>query len=323
MIDELSALRRIEEHFNTASDSVKVGIGDDAAVVDVTPGMLLVATTDSQVEDVHFVKSLISPSILARKSVAVSVSDIGAMGGVPRYILASAGFSAGEDEHYLAQIISGFRKSEKEFGVKVIGGNLSASDKVFLDITALGEIEPDKVVKRTGAREGDLIYVSGTLGDSALGLKLLRQGAASESLVERHLSPQPRLELGRQLAVSGAVTSMIDVSDGLLLDLGRITVDKGLGARIDADKLPLSEEYKSLASEYTEEFFELALCGGEDYELLFTVPAENIDMVSEIASSVETDVAEIGIVTPEQAIHILDSNGEEIKLKQRGFVHFN
>ncbi len=326
MIDELSALRRIEEHFNTASDSVEVGIGDDAAAVKIAHGSLLLATTDSQVEDVHFIKSFISPRVLARKSVAVSVSDIGAMGGVARYILASVGFSADEDEDYLAQMISGFRESEQEFGVELIGGNLSTSDKIFLDITALGEIEPENVVKRAGACEGDLIYVSGTLGDSALGLTLLKQGSShsdSRVLIERHMYPCPRLELGRQLAVNGAVTSMIDVSDGLVLDLGRITVDKGLGARIYADKLPLSSEYKSIASDYAEDFFELALSGGEDYELLFTAPENNKDNVSEIASSVGTDVTEIGIVTAGPAIEIVDSNGKEIKLKRRGFVHFN
>lgn len=326
MIDELSALRRIEEHFNTGSDSVRVGIGDDAAVVHVTPGRLVVATTDSQVEDVHFIKSLISPAVLARKSVAVSVSDIGAMGGVPRYLLASVGFSREEDENYLAQMIEGFRESEKEFGVELIGGNLSTSDKVFLDITALGEVEPENVVKRSGAIEGDLIYVSGTLGDSALGLRILKQGATSEEskkLIENHKSPQPRLELGRQLALSGAVTSMIDVSDGLLLDLGRITVDKGLGARIYADKIPLSTEYSKLAGEYTEEFYELSLSGGEDYELLFTANADNKDDISEVASSEGTDITEIGIVTSSPAIEIIDSNGNEIKLEQRGFTHFS
>jgi thiamine-monophosphate kinase len=326
MIDELSALRKIEEKFHTVSKGVEVGIGDDAAAVKITPGGLLLVTTDSQVEGVHFTKTLISADTLARKSVAVSVSDIGAMGGVPRYILASVGFSGDEDEDYLSQMINGFRESEKEFGVELIGGNLSSSAKLFLDITSLGEVEPENVVKRTGASEGDLIYVSGTLGDSALGLTLLQEGVVrdeSKKLIERHMYPRPRLELGRQLAVRRAANSMIDVSDGLLLDLGRITVDKGLGARIYADKLPLSGGYKSIVSDYTECFYELALSGGEDYELLFTTAQDNKDYVSEIASSVGTDITEIGIVNTAPAIEIIDSNGDEIKLNRRGFTHFN
>ena len=326
MIDELSALRRIEEHFNTESSGVEVGIGDDAAAVTVSQGMHLLATTDSQVEDVHFIKSLISADVLARKSVAVSVSDIGAMGGVPKYILSSVGFSTEEDEDYLKKMIKGFRDSELEFGVELVGGNLSTSEKVFIDITALGEIEPENVVKRTGAREGDRIYVSGTLGDSALGLTLLQEGViteASEILIDRHLSPSPRLGLGRKLALSGLVTSMIDVSDGLLLDLGRISVDKGLGAQILADKIPLSDEYISISGEYSQNYYELALSGGEDYELLFTSPQDNKEALFEVAREAGTEICDIGFVTAGKKIDIIDSSGEEVKIKQRGFTHFN
>ena len=326
MIDELSALRRIEEHFNTEGEGIEIGVGDDAAAVRISPGMLLVATTDCQVEDVHFIKSLITPEVLTRKSVAVSVSDIAAMGGVPKYILASAGFSKDEDEEFLSRLIKGFRESEIEFGVELIGGNLSSSEKVFLDITALGEVEPEKAVKREGASPGDLIYVSGTLGDSALGLRVLKNGTqpgAGEKLIERHLTPRPRLALGRGLALGGYVTSMIDVSDGLMLDLGRITVDKGLGARIYVDAIPTSAEYKEVAGDYSQDIHELSLSGGEDYELLFTSREEHKDKVFEIAKDTETWVTEIGVVTGTKKIEILDSDGTEINLKRRGFVHFN
>lgn len=325
MIDELSALRLIEEQFHSASHGVEVGIGDDAAAVEIESGNLLLATTDSQVEGVHFIKSLISPGVLARKSVAVSVSDIGAMGGVPKYILASVGFSQDEDENFLNEMISGFRLSQKEFGVELIGGNLSTSDELFLDITALGEVEPAYMVKRTGARAGDLIYVSGSLGDSALGLMLLQKGAPREDskyLIDRHLSPLPRLALGRELALSGEVTSMIDVSDGLLLDLERITVKYGLGARIYAERIPVSGEYKSCVKDFSDDYYGLALSGGEDYELLFTSPEGNRESVSETASVTGADITEIGIVNSGTAIEVVGSKGSEIKLNRRGFVHF-
>ena len=326
MIDELSALRRIEEQFHTPSDGVEVGIGDDAAAVEIASGNLLLATTDCQVEGVHFVKSHISPGILARKSVAVSLSDIGAMGGVPRYILASVGFSPDEDEDFLTEMISGFRLSEKEFGVELIGGNLSSSNKVFLDVTALGEVEPEYMVKRTGAGAGDLIYVSGTLGDSALGLMLLQKGATHEDskyLIDRHLSPLPRLALGRELALSGAATSMIDVSDGLLLDLERITVQKGLGARIYAERLPVSGEYERYVTDFSDDYYELALSGGEDYELLFTSAEGNRESVTQTASATGADITEIGFVNMASTVEVLDSKGDEIKLNRRGFVHFS
>ncbi|HVY55264.1 MAG TPA: AIR synthase related protein, partial [Thermodesulfobacteriota bacterium] len=140
MINELSALRIIEEQFPSANGCVEVGIGDDSAALRVSPDRLLLATTDCQVEDVHFQKIFTTPEGLARKSVAVSVSDVGAMGGVPKFILASLGFSGREDEEFLRKLIDGFRSSEREFGVKLVGGNLSSSEKLFLDVTTLGEV---------------------------------------------------------------------------------------------------------------------------------------------------------------------------------------
>ena len=212
MINELSALRLIEEQFENASECVEVGIGDDAAAVNIKPGRVLLATTDCQVEDVHFTKSLISPKALARKAVAVSVSDIGAMGGIPRFILASLGFSKGEDESLIDELIKGFRASEEEFGVKLIGGNLSTSDKLFLDVTVLGEVEPENIVRRRGASPGDLIFVSGTLGDSALGMSALGKGDESEAgayLISRHIIPIPRLGRSSWSASTGSPSTSV------------------------------------------------------------------------------------------------------------------
>ncbi len=325
MINELSALRLIEEQFQNVVNGVEVGIGDDAAAVSVSPGMLLLATTDCQVEDVHFRKGRITPEELARKSVAVSVSDIGAMGGVPKFILASVGFSGEEDEAFLMKLVEGFRSSENEFGVKLVGGNLSSSEKLFLDVTSLGEVEPENLVRRSGASPGDVIYVSGTLGDSALGLKLLGDGMAPEEcsyLIGRHLNPEPRLALGRRLALAGAATSMIDVSDGLMLDLERITLQQGAGARIDLDRIPVSAEYKKHAAGYAGEFFAYALGGGEDYELLFTSSPGRRDNVREISAALDILITEIGEVVPGPAISVVDLNGKEVSVQRKGFIHF-
>jgi len=326
MIDELSALKSIEERFHKTSSGVKLGIGDDAAAVIFDSGKLVLATTDSQVEDVHFVKSLISPSLLARRAVAVSVSDIGAMGGVPRYILATAGFSKFEDEGFLDDLISGFIDSEKEFGVEIIGGNLSSTEKLFIDITVLGEVEPDIMVKRDGAIAGDLVFVSGTLGDSALGLKMLQDGescAVPDYLMNRHLCPMPRLRLGRELAMKKLATSMIDVSDGLLIDLERISVHKGAGSAIDIAKLPLSNEYDEIAALFYNDKYEGALSGGEDYELLFTSPEHNRQVIQELSESLNLQITEIGKITNTGSVELFSRNGEAITIKQRGFVHFN
>jgi thiamine-monophosphate kinase len=326
MIDELSALRLIEERFHKPSDSIVLGIGDDAAAVNFGSDRLVLSTADSQVEDVHFVKSLISPSQLSRKAVAVSVSDIGAMGGVPRFILATVGFSKAEDEGFLENLISGFIDSEKEFGVELIGGNLSSSGKLFIDITVLGEVEPDLMVKRSGACQGDLIFASGTLGDSALGLKIMKNdgsSAQSDFLQNRHLCPAPRLRLGRELALKGLATSMIDISDGLLLDLERISVHKGLGAAIDLDKLPRSEEYDDLVKQFYDNKFIPALSGGEDYELLFTSNKDSLGDIQRISEKLEIRITEIGKINNSGAVELFNNNREEITFKERGFVHFN
>jgi thiamine-monophosphate kinase len=325
MINELSALRLIEEQFRSAVECVEVGIGDDAAALKLSPGKLLLATTDCQVDGVHFMKPHISPKELARKSVAVSVSDIGAMGGEPKFILASLGFSGSEDEGCLMELINGFKSSEEEFGVKLVGGNLSATSKLFLDITVLGEVEPEYLVRRSGARPGDVIYVSGTLGDSALGLRLLVDGKTAEEdtyLIDRHIHPRPRLSLGRKLAESGLATSMIDVSDGLLLDLERITLQQGVGGRLLLNQIPLSPEYCENIMDYTRDLFELALSGGEDYELLFTSAPVKKEEIRQLSGGLKINITEIGEVVPEERLTIFDTGGNEVVVNRRGYIHF-
>lgn len=325
MIDELSALKSIRERFRNISDMVEIGIGDDCAAVRFSQGNLVLATTDSQVEDVHFLKRVISPSDLARRAVAVSVSDIAAMGGVPRYILASVGFSKDEDEEYLNNLMSGFEAALEEFGVSLIGGNLTASEKMFIDITVLGEAEPGSVVKRSGAKPGDLIYVSGTLGDSALGLKLIQgsQLTNEESgLVARYLRPEPRLSLGRELARAGLASAMIDVSDGLLLDLERITTMQGVGACVDRDRIPVSDEYGERVSGIEDDYYGPALSGGEDYELLFTSDEGNRERIGEMSGKLGIKITEIGYTVPEIKITLSGSDIGNSDAVKTGFVHF-
>jgi len=324
MIDELSALRLIKERFKNVSENVTLGIGDDAAAVKIHPQKLLLASTDSQVEDIHFIKSLTSPKDLGRKSVAASVSDIGAMGGIPRFFLASIGFSEDEDELFLGELMNGLKSGGDEFELELIGGNLSASQKLFIDTTVLGEVEPDMMVRRSGARAGDIVYVSGTVGDSSLGLKALQTGKIDEKyrfLISRHISPQPRLSLGRELAQRRLATSMIDVSDGLVLDLERITVEHGLGAEINVEKIPTSPTYRELVSDFSSDPYEHALSGGEDYELLFTSPREKKREVEKISESLKIKVTEVGSVTSKPPVIVLDSAGKALKTDKRGFVH--
>jgi thiamine-monophosphate kinase len=193
-------------------------------------------------------------------------------------------------------------------------------------VTVLGEVEPENIVRRKGAAPGDLIFVSGTLGDSALGMNLLGKGDESEAgayLINRHIAPAPRLRLGRLVAEKKLATSMIDVSDGLLLDLERITVHQGTGAEIEIGKIPVSCQYKDLVTAYSEDRHEYALTGGEDYELLFTTLPGNRGDIESVSETLGLQITEIGRVTQEKELRVIDERGEEISLKRRGFVHFN
>ena len=325
MIDELSALERIRERFQKISKAVSLGIGDDAAAVRIHPQRLLLATVDSQVEDIHFIKNLISAKDLGRKSIAVSVSDIGAMGGVPKFFLTSIGFTRNEDAKFLEDLMDGFQQGSSEFRLELIGGNLSTSDNLFIDITVLGEVELNLMVKRNGANVDDIIFVSGTIGDSALGSKIHRNGKKSEKdryLISRHILPMPRLMLGRELAKKRLATSMIDLSDGLILDLERITVNHELGAEIYIEDLPISTHYRRRISDFLKKPYEFALSGGEDYELLFTSNEEKGSEIKMISKQLNIKITEIGRVTKKPIVRVLDKYGSEINVGRKGFIHF-
>jgi thiamine-monophosphate kinase len=324
MIDELSALERIRARFEKVYAGVVLGVGDDTAAVKIHPKRVLLATTDSQVEDVHFIKKLISAADLARRSVAVSVSDICAMGGVPKFFLASMGFSTQENEAFLEGLMDGFESGATEFGLELIGGNLSSSNKIFIDITVLGEVEPQLIVKRHGAKPGDFVYVSGSLGDSALGQKVLASRKLVESdeyLIMRHKRPQPRLALGRELAIKGLASAMIDISDGLVLDLERISIKQGLGATVYVDRIPLSSNYRERISDFSKDLYSIAISGGEDYELLFSSPKVNEKEIQELSRIQKIKITKIGQITEQPLIHLLNEDGKEIN-HDRGYVHF-
>lgn len=325
MIDELSALRRIKERLNYIGKGVVVGIGDDAAALSTEHNSLVLATTDSQVEDVHFFKEKISPKDLGRRALAVAVSDIGAMGGVPRFFLSCIGLSDCVDSDFFECILEGLALGSEEFKVIPVGGNITSSSKLFINITVLGEVEPELVVRRKGAREGDIICLSGTVGDSALGLRILKRGGDTleedSFLIERHYRPRPRLVLGRELAKRRLATSMIDVSDGVILDLERITVEHGLGACIYIEKIPLSYCYRKRVSDFAPDPYELALSGGEDYELLFTVSKERQKEIEFVSRMLGIQVSEIGYVTGEPSISVLSLHGGEKRIPYKGFIH--
>ena len=302
---------------------VALGIGDDAAAIIPVPGLQTLITTDMLVEGVHFELSFTTPSELGRKSLAVNLSDIAAMGGKPRFALLSLAVPPGLPLEFLDAFIGGFISRAERYGVALIGGDTCASRSGFVvSVTLIGEQRPDRVVRRSGARPGDRVYVTGTLGDAALGLELLRRGERDGAAVNRHLDPLPRTEAGLALAEARVPTAMIDVSDGLLADLGHILRQSGFGAAVFLDRLPLSPEYLNRICDLSDDRFALALSGGEDYELLFTSPADREEEVLALFNSPALPVALIGEITSAPGLALIAPDGVPYTPKSFGFNHF-
>jgi thiamine-monophosphate kinase len=255
---------------------VKLGIGDDAALLAVKSGHELILTTDMSIEDVHFSHRLHPAEAVGHRALARSLSDVAAMGGVPRYVLVSLAISRQVTRDWVSGFYRGMQALARRFGVRLVGGDTAlVPGRTFIDVLVAGEVRRGKALRRSGARTGDQIFVSGRLGLSALGLRLLqskqsgsrlRAKAATREAVHAHLYPEPQCALGRFLSGRRTASALMDLSDGLSTDLSRLCTASGVGARLWAAKIPgpnLPEAADSL---------QLALHGGEDYQLLFTVP---------------------------------------------------
>lgn len=329
-IGEFGLIDRIARALPAPGEGVVVGIGDDVAVLRTDGTRPILATCDIQVEGVHFLRDKISPYQLGRKVVAINVSDIAAMGGVPRYLLVSLVLPKETEVEFVDGLYEGMREECRRWGAEIVGGNMAHSpDGVIVDLFLLGEVEPDHLLRRSGARAGDRVLVTGTLGDSAAGLALLLHpetvcpDAHRDFVLRRHLTPTPRLWEGRAIARSGLATAAIDVSDGLASDIGHICEMSGVGARIRADALPISEAARAVARAIGTDPLEWALFGGEDYELLFTAPADRAeDLARRVQEETGTPVAVIGEITSAQeGITLVRADGIA-PLRKGGWDHF-
>lgn len=306
-----------------STPAVPVGIGDDAAAFKWQKGCIGLTTSDMLVEGIHFDLSFSDPFRLGRKSLAVNLSDIAAMGGIPRWFLLSLAIPAKLSVGFIELFTTGMLGLADEYGTVLVGGDTCASNEgLVISITLYGEQQGDRIVQRRGARPGDAIFVTGTLGDSALGLELLRKGKMEGICINRHLDPSPRVREGRALAEAGLATAMIDISDGLLSDLGHIAEKSGSGAIVRHDRIPLSQEFSDYVKSTSGRDYSLALGGGEDYELLFTAPALNRDAIRSLFAELGTPVTEIGEITSIPGIQVLSSEGKPVPAANAGFDHF-
>lgn len=312
-------------HPPKTGSGVEKAIGDDTSVTKIegSPSSLLV-TTDTLVEGLHFDDSYSTPKLLGRKLLSVSLSDIAAMGGRAKYFLISLTLSPDTDDDYVRELYRGLNERAEEAGAVLIGGNTTSTGGAkVLTSTVIGEVDSSKVVYRSGALASEDIYMTGTIGDSALGLKMLRdgQGEVYKEAVSRHLDPTARLQAGALLGERSLATSMLDISDGLIKDLSRLTKENGIGAELIVELLPLSSD----GAEYiglNPEAYELLLAGGEDYELLFTANKGKAKEIADLSQELDLSITRIGETTCGKEVVITDKNKKPIKIERKGFEHF-
>jgi thiamine-monophosphate kinase len=300
-----------------AGQTGALGLADDAALVEIPAGHRLVVTADALVASIHFLPDD-PPERIARKTLRVNLSDLAAMGAKPLAYLMTCCFPRGLEEGWLAGFTGGLAEDQREFAIALLGGDTTATPgPLTLSVTALGTVETGRELRRSTARAGDLVAVSGTIGDAALGYAIrcarIPAGEGAEMLLSRHYLPQPRVALGRRLV--GLATSCLDVSDGLVGDLAHIAETSGLAAVIEAAKVPLSPGARAILAR-DPQWLKTVLTGGEDFELLFTLPPARESELQGLPVTV------IGRMEPGSGVRVLDDAGRALDLGAGGYRHF-
>jgi thiamine-monophosphate kinase len=318
---EFELIRRYFSSLTTSTRGVALGIGDDAAILDVVAGEQLVVSVDTSNADVHFPADADAFSI-GYRALAVNLSDLAAMGSTPRWLTLSLTLPA-VDENWLAQFARGLAQLANEHDVALVGGDTTRGT-LAVSIQAMGTVPAGQALKRSGARPGDLLYVSGSVGDAAAGLACYRDAHAfsrnetdREFLLARYLRPTPRLALGN--ALRGIANSCIDISDGLLADAGHIAHRSGVGIRIAIDALPASAALATLPAAQRRSY---QLAGGDDYELCFSVPSARAAHIEALAAGAGTPITRIGEVIAGSDVACVDATGRQIDIGLNGFQHF-
>jgi thiamine-monophosphate kinase len=321
----LGEFGRIREFFAPLAGLGSLNLTDDAALLDCPPEYHLVVTVDQLVEGVHFLPDD-PPNLVAKKLLRRNLSDLAAMGATPRAYLVTSALPKSCDDDWVRRFAEGLGEDQHRFGVMLLGGDsTSTPGPVSLTLTAIGQVAKDREIRRAGAVPGDRVWVSGTIGDAFLGLKVLRGGyeeLAPEhraALAARFQLPDPRTELGPRLA--GIAHAMIDVSDGLLADLGHICETSGVAATVDLSRLPLSSAAKAVV-DADPALLPLLATGGDDYELLFAAPPEAGDEIAALSHSLALPITEIGAIAAGVGLRLLDADGAEIATKTAGWRHF-
>jgi len=346
-MNEFDFIERLRNQANSRKHSTRVltGIGDDASIISEAAGRDLIVTTDLLIEGVDFHRGATPARLLGHKALAVSLSDIAAMGARPFWSFLAIGMSREEwSTNFKDEFYEGFFALADRFGVTLAGGDISETkDGIVIDSIVLGEVACGAAVKRSGARPGDQIYVTGNLGGAAAGLKLIELGARSamesvpeaiatgsgersddeaiQTLVLRQLRPQPRVGWGIVLGEQQLASAMIDLSDGLSSDLNHLCKESNVGAAINAAAIPLDEDVRHLCGRRALDPLALALHGGEDFELLFTVKPDNVARLPKKVDGVA--ISRIGEATHAIGTVRIREQNREWDLEPEGFEHFS
>jgi thiamine-monophosphate kinase len=312
------------------TDGVRLSIGDDTAAIEPRTGFELLVTCDCLVEGRHYLPDHIIPLDLGRRAMAVNISDIGAMGGLPLYSLVSLGLREDTLVTDVESIYHGFLAELHPFQASIIGGNITRTDGPnFIDITMVGEVEKGNIVLRSTAEVGDAILVTGFPGQAVAGLQLLLsslspQDMQKQPLVQSYNTPKHRAREGHAIACSGYAKAMIDTSDGLLSDLGHICEESKVGAEIFQKKLPLSKALHQAASQLNCDPYDLILSESDDYELILTCAQNHVEKIqSRVAGLSDTPVTEIGRITvAKEKIQLIIPDGRKKLVTPSGWDHF-
>lgn len=327
MNDEFAFIRSLLHHRFTCSKQIEVDVGDDAAVIIPTPNQSLILTCDTMVETVHFLRETMSCQDIGWKLLASNVSDIAAMGGKPTFALCSLSIPAAWKTDEIQKIYQGLYELAAFTHVTLLGGDtVGTPGPLTLSLTLLGEVKQGQALRRSSARPGDIVFVSGTVGDSAAGLHLLLYHSEWQtdypSLIAAHRRPMPLLELGEWLVQSGYHPACDDISDGLAQEAREIANSSQMKMVIEQEKLPLSEEVLGLANRLGVDPYEWAWAGGEDYQLLGTIHPNGWDELQKVSQDKKWRVTAIGRVEAGESGVDIVQDGERMPLIRKGYNHF-
>jgi len=310
----------IARYFAPLAAPEGLGLTDDVALMTPTAGKQLVLTTDAMTAGIHFFADD-APASIAQKLLRVNLSDLAAKGAVPRGYLLSLLMPSNVSEEWIEGFVTGLLSDQTRYGCHLYGGDTSRIDgPLTASITAIGEVSHGEILRRNGAQIGDMLYMTGGVGNAALGLKI-REGKLEENeyLLDRYLHPTPQLEVGQKLI--GIATSCMDISDGLVQDAGHLAKASGVAITLNTSQLTLSREARDILNR-DDAYFPLMLTGGDDYELLFTAPLDAQDRLISLSEQTEVTITAIGAVTTGEGVTVLDKAGQTMSFEKAGWQHF-